>query len=90
MKYNYLEQSYTTMNETKPCWGPFTFSYKKRSIHVPTFLNNVARYKPDSFWDWLIEKEPYGYITMTYQHIVDEEQSHLLKNLWKQANNQKD
>jgi len=66
--------------------GPFTFIYKKRSIHIPAHLNNVARYKPDSFWDWLIEKEPYGYITMTYEHVKDESQ--LLKDLWKKANNQ--
>ena len=37
-----------------PCWGSFTFTYKGVQIYVPTFLNNVARYKPDSFWDWLI------------------------------------
>ena len=39
-----------------PCWGSFTFIYKGVSIYVPSFLNNVARYKPDSFWDWLISK----------------------------------
>ena len=56
-----------------PCWGAFTFKYQSRSIHVPAFLNSVARYKPDSFWNWLIKKEDSSYIVMTYQHLVEEE-----------------
>ena len=57
-----------------PAWGAFTFHYEERSIHVPSFLNSVARYKPDSFWNWLIKKEGTSSITMTNQHIIDEEE----------------
>ena len=56
-----------------PCWGAFTFEYQKHSIHVPAFLNSVARYKPNSFWNWLIKKEGTSYIVMTYQDLVDAE-----------------
>lgn len=56
-----------------PCWGPFTFYYKKRVIHVPGFLNNIARYKANSFWDWLIETEGVACIHLTYEHIVQGE-----------------
>jgi hypothetical protein len=37
-----------------PSYGSFTFRYKDTNIYVPTYLNKIARYKPDSFWDWLI------------------------------------
>lgn len=57
-----------------PCWGNFTFKYQNKTIYVPAFLNNVARYKPNRFWDWLIKNAPYdSYIQMTYDHIVREE-----------------
>lgn len=57
-----------------PCWGNFIFKYKNKMIYVPGFLNNVARYKPNRFWDWLIKNTPYdSYIEMTYDHIVREE-----------------
>jgi len=58
-----------------PCWGAFTFEWLNRTIYIPQHLNNVARYKPDRFWNWLLEQNPYDYyIHLTYQHIVDEEQ----------------
>ena len=37
-----------------PYFGEFTFVYKGISIYVPVSLNDIARYKPDSFWDWLL------------------------------------
>jgi hypothetical protein len=57
-----------------PSWGAFTFNYKNKTIYVPSFLNNVARYKPNRFWDWLIYRHPYdSYIQMRYDHIVKEQ-----------------
>lgn len=56
-----------------PCWGAFTFEWRRRQIYVPAFLNNVARYKPDRFWDWLIKDTHEAYIPLTYSHIVDGE-----------------
>lgn len=58
-----------------PCWGSFTFRYKETDIYVPTFLNNVARYKPDSFWDWLIYiKYPrQTAVAFVYENIGEEE-----------------
>jgi len=57
-----------------PVYGEFTFLYKNVSIYVPVALNNVARYKPDSFWDWLLFMYPFdSYIILTLQHIIDEE-----------------
>ena len=57
-----------------PVYGNFTFVYKNISIYVPTFLNNVARYKPDSFWNWLLYMHPFdSYIVLTLKHIIDEE-----------------
>ena len=52
-----------------PCWGAFTFEYKTIKIYVPGFLNNVARYKPDSFWDWLLESYATRFIHLTYEDI---------------------
>ena len=57
-----------------PCFGDFTFVYKGRSIYVPVALNNVARYKPNSFWDWLLFKHPFdAYIKLTLEHLIEEE-----------------
>jgi hypothetical protein len=58
-----------------PTWGSFTFRYKDVQIYVPTFLNNVARYKPDSFWDWLIfTKYPrQSAVVFAYENIGEEE-----------------
>jgi len=59
-----------------PSYGEFTFVYKGRSIYVPVGLNDVARYKPNSFWDWLLFKHPFdSYIKLTYQHLVEEEKT---------------
>ena len=56
-----------------PSYGEFTFVYKGVSIHVPVGLNDVARYKPDSFWDWLLFKHSFdSYITLTLAHIIEE------------------
>jgi len=54
-----------------PCWGEFLFEFNNRFIHVPSFLNNVARYKSTNFWIWLIANNPYdSYIKLTYDHIT--------------------
>lgn len=60
-----------------PCWGSFTFNYKGIHIYVPAFLNNVARYKPNSFWDWFVYKKYVNqtHIVMSYENIVEEETS---------------
>lgn len=58
-----------------PCWGSFTFIHKGISIYVPSFLNNVARYKPESFWDWLIYTKYPGQtaVAFVYENIGEEE-----------------
>ena len=57
-----------------PVYGEFTFLYKNVSIYVPVSLNNIAWYKPNSFWDWLLFMHPFdSYIILTLQHIIDEE-----------------
>jgi len=58
-----------------PKWGSFTFTYKDVQIYVPTFLNNVARYKPYSFWDWLIfvRYPRQSAIVFAYDNISEEE-----------------
>jgi len=58
-----------------PTWGSFTFKYKGIDIYVPNFLNNVARYKPVSFWEWLIyTKYPrQTSVALVYENIVEEE-----------------
>ena len=59
-----------------PCWGAFVFAWKSRTIRVPAFLNNVARYTTDAFWNWLVAAHPHdAYIEMTYQHVVDGERA---------------
>lgn len=59
-----------------PYWGCFTFNYKGIDIYVPAFLNNVARYKPDSFWDWLIfvRFPRQTAVVFAYENIGEEEQ----------------
>lgn len=58
-----------------PHFGDFTFVYKGHSIYVPVTLNTVARYKPSSFWDWLLFKYPFDpLIQLTVQHLIEEEQ----------------
>ena len=59
-----------------PVWGSFTFKYKGIDIYVPNFLNNVARYKPDSFWDWLIYiKNPrHTSVALVYENLGEEEE----------------
>jgi len=57
-----------------PEYGEFTFVYKKVNIHVPVSLNTVARYKPNTFWDWLLFKHSFDLdITLTVQHLIEEE-----------------
>lgn len=58
-----------------PKWGSFTFRYKETDIYVPTFLNNVARYKPYSFWDWLIfvRYPRQSAVVFAYENIGEEE-----------------
>jgi hypothetical protein len=58
-----------------PKWGSFTFRYKETDIYVPTFLNNVARYKPYSFWDWLIfvRYPRQSAVVFAYDNISEEE-----------------
>jgi hypothetical protein len=65
-----------------PVWGSFTFTYKGIDIYVPNFLNNVARYKPISFWDWLIYiKNPrQTSVALVYENIGEEEQYSKAKN----------
>ena len=59
-----------------PTYGEFTFVYKGIQIHVPVGLNDVARHKPESFWDWLLFMHPYDYyIKLTLEHIIQEEQT---------------
>ena len=59
-----------------PRWGEFTFVYKGITIYVPVSLNGVARYKPNSFWDWLLFMHPYdSYIKLTLEDIIQEEKT---------------
>lgn len=58
-----------------PSFGDFTFVYKGYSIYVPVSLNTIARYKPSSFWDWLLFKHPFDpLIKLTVEHLIEEEQ----------------
>ena len=43
-------------------------TWKGKSIRVPAYLNNVARYKPDSFWDWLTTV----YVNHSYLELTEE------------------
>ena len=57
-----------------PCWGAFTVTWKGKSIRVPSYLNDVARYKPDSFWDWLTTVyADHSYLELTMEHLKEEE-----------------
>jgi hypothetical protein len=61
--------------ENAPKWGHFRFKWNKTMISVPAYLNVVARYKPNAFWDWLTEvKYPNNlYIDFTIEHIGENE-----------------
>ena len=53
-----------------PCTGAFIFKYKNRTIYVPSFLNNVARYSSNKFWDKLLNTYPNDYyINMRYEDL---------------------
>jgi hypothetical protein len=57
-----------------PHFGEFTFTYKGAEIYVPVALNTVARYKPASFWDWLLFKYPFDLtIKLTVEHLIEEQ-----------------
>ena len=57
-----------------PQWGAFTVTWNNKSIRVPAYLNDVARYKPDSFWDWLTTVyADYSYLELTMEHLKEEE-----------------
>jgi len=58
-----------------PFENSFTFTYKDTDIYVPTDLNNIARYKPESFWDWLIYvKFPrQSAVVLAFQNFAEEE-----------------
>jgi len=57
-----------------PTHGDFTFVYKGQSIYVPVSLNDIARYKPKSFWDWLLFMHPFDEcIKLTVEHLIAEE-----------------
>ena len=51
----------------------FEFYYKDILIRIPHQLNNIARHKSNSFWDWLISKYcNCRCIYMRYEDIVEE------------------
>ena len=57
-----------------PAHGEFTFVYKSMTIIIPAGLNDVARHKPKTFWNWLLFRYPFdSSITLTLQDIIDEE-----------------
>lgn len=68
-----------------PCWGPYNFKWNNQVIHVPAYLNNVARYKPNSFWIWLtqVKFNSLSYINMTIENIDEEEKYQRAKNMVK-------
>ena len=54
--------------------GAFDFKYKGIVIRVPAFLNNIARYKPDTFWNWLVSKySNTRYIGLTLEDVKEED-----------------
>jgi len=58
-----------------PSYGEFTFIYKGVSIHIPVSLNDIARYKPNTFWDWLLFKYTFDSdIRLTLQDIIEEQE----------------
>ena len=55
-----------------PFWGSFDFYYRGILIRVPSFLNNVARYKGDYFWNALISKYSHSkYIPLTMEDLKE-------------------
>ena len=59
-----------------PLYRDFTFVYKGLTILVPVALNEVARNKPKSFWDWLLFKYTFdSYIELTVEHLIEEEET---------------
>jgi len=59
-----------------PTFGDFIFTYKGLNIHVPVSLNDIARYKPKSFWDWLVFKHQFDSdVHLTVRHLIEEEQT---------------
>ena len=65
-----MESPKSTLGDA-PCWGSFIFKYKNKTIQVPSFLNNVARYKSDAFWDWLLEMHEHEpFISLKNEHVI--------------------
>jgi hypothetical protein len=59
-----------------PLYRDFTFVYKGLTIFVPLALNEVARNKPKSFWDWLLFKHTFdSYVELTVEHLIEEEET---------------
>lgn len=57
-----------------PCYRDFTFEYKGVSIYVPVSLNEMAKSKKNTFWDWLLFKYSFeSYIELTLEHFIEEE-----------------
>ena len=58
-----------------PCWGAYNYKWNNCVVHVPAGLNNVARYKPNSFWVWLtdVKYKGFAYINMAYEHLEEEQ-----------------
>ena len=61
--------------ELLPVTGAFNLPWNKKLIHVPAFLNNVARHKPEAFWNWLtrVKYNGHTYINMTLEDLDEEE-----------------
>jgi hypothetical protein len=58
-----------------PTFGDFSFIYKSVCISVPVSLNDVARHKPNTFWDWLLFKHPFdSHIELRVEHLIEESQ----------------
>lgn len=56
-----------------PTFGDFTFVYKSVCIYVPVALNDVARHKSTTFWDWLLFKHPFdSHIQLRVEHLIEE------------------
>ena len=57
-----------------PWYRDFTFVYKGVTIYVPLTLNEKARSKRNTFWDWLLFKHTFEtHIDLTIEHIIEEE-----------------
>lgn len=58
------------LRDAPPC-GEFLFEFNNRFIYIPSFLNNLAKYKSENFWIWLITDNPHDtHIRLTYNHIM--------------------